>query len=118
MRIIKIIIITALIFVALIVGLFTALLARVPSRLTKMFSSISIVEATRLAENCQIKSIGEQHVVVGKFITLTNGSSKYLEDKYQEVNHYRVYSDDYNHFFELLHNSESKCGFRVQSFIE
>lgn len=98
-------------------GLYLVFFGRIPSRMTRLFNSIKIKEAIYLAENCKIETTGQSHIG-GIYLTLIDGSKKFLEDKYETVNYSKVYSDDYNHFFQLLHNSKTKCGFQVQSFIE
>lgn len=114
---IKIILVTVAIIILLFFVGIIALFLRIPNRLLEVFNKVSIQKATQLAQDCQVKTTGEPHSG-GIILNLVNGSSKYLENNYQVVNHFREYNLDYKQFFELIHNSEDRCGFRVQSFIE
>lgn len=118
MRILKIIVIIVVIVVVLFFGVLYALLVRVPTRILRVFNHITAEEAIKLAEDCQIKTTGEQHIIGGIDITLTNGSYKYLEDKYEISNHRRVYDQNYKRFQQLIADSKTRCGFPAPFYME
>lgn len=81
------------------------------------FNRITIDEAINLAENYQIKEVGEAYRgPAGRIIILTNDSRKLLDNKYvsARIGNNLYPSKNYQKFMEILNNSETRCGFKVR----